>query len=115
MTATDPICGALELACQYPIPAATRAPSTTLATAAQYLRPEAASAATGSAAIGMPDAEEATCDMASAGRAPDEEDAANTSEGGVTPVAPLPATELFPESISRFKRFRSARISDATW
>ena len=35
---------------------------------------------------------------------------------GVEPVGVDTLTdELFPESISRFNRFRSPRISDATW
>ena len=67
-------------------------------------------AATVAGIIG-PEADTAGCTAGPEGGAA----TATDPEDGVVAGAAELAAELFPESTSRFNRFRSARISDATW
>jgi hypothetical protein len=76
------------------------------ATHSHGLRPRGVATA---AAVAGEDTGAAVCTLAEL------DEAAETAAAVGSAIAATLAAELFPESISRFRRFMSARISDATW
>jgi hypothetical protein len=124
----DPICEVAGFPRKYQMLAATNTTKKMATAATQYLRLEAGAVVADSAAD-EPDptplvkaeprfAAETGPESAGAGGTAEAEGAAvigTEPEGGAVIAEALALTaELLPESSSRFKRFRSARISEAT-